>query len=126
MALLFTPVRNLSDDEYDLVVSAQKTPEAKSYTMLTVAAVDKAGKEAKPSMFKEQAAPKAKVSRSEEPDEEDEAPPARKARAVVEEPDEEDEEPAPAPVKRAVAKRPVETPVAGDMAAVIAEWGEED
>jgi hypothetical protein len=125
MALLFTPVRNLSDDEYDLVVSAQKTPEAKSYTMLTVAAVDKAGKEAKPSMFKEQAAPKARVV-VEEPDEEDEAPPARKARVVVEEPDEEDGEPAPAPVKRAVAKRPVETPVAGDMAAVIAEWGEED
>ena len=127
MALLFTPVRNLSDDEYDLVMSAQKTPEAKSYTMLTVAAVDKAGKDAKPSMFKEQPAARAKVVRSEEPDEEDEPAPAPKAkpRVVAEEPDEEDE-PAPAPVKRAAAKRPVETPVTGDMASVIAEWGEED
>jgi hypothetical protein len=127
MALLFTPIRNLSDDEYDLVVSAQKTPEAKSYTMLTVAAVDKAAKDTKASVFKETPAPKQKVARSEEPDEEDEAPPARKVRvAVVDE--EEDEPPFVAePVKRAAAKRPVaEAPAKGDMAAVIAEWGEED
>jgi hypothetical protein len=129
MALLFTPIRNLSDDEYDLVVEAQKTPEAKSYTMLTVAAVDKAGKDAKDtktSVFKETPAPKQKVARSEEPDEEDEAPPVRKTRAAVVE--EEDEPPfAAEPVKRAAVKRPVaETPAKGDMAAVIAEWGEED
>jgi len=124
MALLFTPIRNLSDDEYDLVVEAQKTPEAKSYTMLTVAAVDKAAKDTKTSVFKETPAPKQKVARSEEPDEEDEAPPARtKTRVVVEE----DEEPVAEPVKRTVAKRPAaEAPAKGDMAAVIAEWGEED
>jgi hypothetical protein len=127
MALLFTPIRNLSDDEYDLVVEAQKTPEAKSYTMLTVAAVDKAGKDTKTSVFKEAPAPKQKVVRSEEPDEEDEAPPARKARAAVV--DEEDDEPpfVAEPVKRTAAKRPVaDAPAKSDMAAVIAEWGEED
>lgn len=111
MALLFTPVRNLSDEEYDLVVSSQKLPEAKSYTMLTVAAVDKAGTDAKPAAKPAKAEappPKAKVTRSEEPDDEDEAPAAE-------------------PVKRASTKRAApEVAPKEEMADVIAAWGDED
>lgn len=43
MKLLFTPVREVSDAEYALVIEAQQTPEAKSYVQLTVGAVDAAG-----------------------------------------------------------------------------------
>ena len=64
MELLFTPVRNLNDEEYELVQAAQAKPETKRYTMLTVAQADGVKK----------APPAAKVvervTRSEEPDEE--------------------------------------------------------
>lgn len=113
MALLFTPVRNLTDEEYDLVVEAQKTPEAKSYTMLTVAAVDKAAKAAPaPAPAKAAApAPKPKVTRSEEPDDEDDIPPAA-----------EPTKRAPA-AKRAAPAEPVER---AEMTDVINAWGDED
>ena len=40
MELLFTPLRNVSDEEYELVRAAQSKPETKGYTMITVAQAD--------------------------------------------------------------------------------------
>lgn len=102
MQLLFTPMRNISDEEYMAVKEAQANPEAKSYTMLTVAQAD--GVTAKPAAI---AAPKQVVTRSDEPDDEDEAP--------VE------------PVKRASRKtEAVATAAKADLASTIDAWGLDD
>jgi len=102
MQLLFTPMRNISDEEYAAVKEAQANPEAKSYTMLTVAQAD--GVTAKPAAI---AAPKQTVTRSDEPDDEDEAP--------VE------------PVKRASRKtEAVATTAKADLASTIDAWGLDD
>lgn len=99
MELLFTPLRNTSDEEYEMVKAAQANPEAKQYTMLTVAQAD--GVTKKPEAI---AAPKPVVTRSDEPDEE-----------MLE------------PVKRASKK--AEAPTAApksNLANVISDWGDED
>jgi hypothetical protein len=69
MELLFTPIRNINDAEYELVTAAQAKPETKRYTMLTVAQASGVTKappavENKPIAAK----PAEKVARSEEPD----------------------------------------------------------
>lgn len=96
MELLFSPLREITDEEYDLVVEAQTKPEAEMYTKITVAQADK--------VTKQPAAVAPKVTRSDEPDEEE----------VIEE-----------PVKRtakksepAVEKKPI--------ADVISAWGDDD
>ena len=60
MELMFSPLREVSDDEYLLVQAAQAKPEAKMYTMLTIAQTD--------GVKKQPATPV--ISRSEEPDDE--------------------------------------------------------
>ena len=106
MELLFTPLRNISDDEYALVHYAQSQPEAKQYTMLTVAQTD--GVVSKPTKA-EPPKPDAKVVRSDGPEEEEEA-----------------EEVVPQPVKRA-SKKAEEAPKAkADLASVLNDWGDED
>ena len=102
MQLLFTPMRNISDEEYMAVKEAQANPEAQSYTMLTVAQAD--GVTAKPAAI---AAPKQTVTRSDEPDDEDE-PPFE-------------------PTKRASKKAEASVPAAkADLAATIDAWGLDD
>lgn len=106
MELLFTPLRGLTDEEYDLVVAAQNDPDTKKYVQLTVAAVDGATKASngKGSEPEEQDEPAPKVSRSDEP---------------------EDDEPA-EPVKR-TAKKPVQdVEPKKDLASIIDEWGSDD
>jgi len=69
MELLFTPLRNISDEEYELVKGAQTKPETKLYTVITVAQAD--GVKKQPPAAKaepEPEAPKQKVVRSDEPD----------------------------------------------------------
>jgi hypothetical protein len=100
MELLFTPLRNISDEEYEMVVAAQATPEAKQYTMLTVAQAD--GVTKKPEAI---AAPKPVVTRSDEPDEEEMQQPVKRASKRAE-----------APV---VAQN-------NNLANVISDWGDED
>jgi hypothetical protein len=107
MELLFSPVRNVSDAEYQLVVAAQARPETENYTKITVAQVDGVTKTpAKAAVVQEP--PKPKVSRSEDPDDEP-------VSVTVAE-----------PVKRE-KKRESATPPAQtvDLANVIAEWGSE-
>jgi hypothetical protein len=99
MQLLFTPVRNTTDDEYIMVRAAQQKPEAKSYTMLTVAQVDKVT--TKPAA--------ARSAAPEEPEEEEE---------VVEE--------APQPTKRTAKNKTTAAPAtAVELNSVIDEWSKE-
>jgi len=99
MELLFTPVREITDDEYAMVLEAQKRPETAMYTKLTVYQVDSGEDDGDK--------PAAKVERSDEPDDEEEA-------VVVEE----------EPKKRA-SKKSTEEVKEKKIASAIEEWGNE-
>jgi hypothetical protein len=103
MELLFTPLRNISDDEYALVQAAQSKPEAKMYTMITVAQADGVKKqppvvETKPKVQAEA------VTRSDEPDDE----------AVDE------------PVKRQAKKAESAPKAKANLADVVSKWSEDE
>ena len=101
MELLFTPLRNVSDEEYELVVAAQSKPETKMYTMITVAQAD--GVKKQPPAVEQKAAKSAeKVTRSEEPEDD-----------VIEE-----------PVKRTV-KKPEAPKEKANLADVVSKWAED-
>lgn len=118
MELVFSAVRQITDDEYALVQAAQADPATRSLIVLTVAQAD--GVSAKPAqekkaIFKEQSAKPQPVQSSDEPDdaEEDAAP------WVAEAPAE--------PVRRSrTAKDTVEVEPAKPqekLAAVLNDWG---
>lgn len=98
MELLFTPLRNISDEEYEMVRAAQSRPETKRYTMITVAQADGVKK-----LPGNKSAAPAKVSRSDEPEDE-----------VIEE-----------PVKRTVKKPEPPKPKA-NLADVVSAWGADE
>lgn len=111
--LKFTAVRHLTDDEIDLVETAQKSAEAKRFVQLTAAAVDGVKKlpaavPAQPTPVVQKAAPKGPQFAAED---EDEPAPA----------------PAPAePVKRASKKSEPEAPAPKkNLADVVSAWAEE-
>ena len=99
MALLFTPLRGVTDEEYAVVTAAQTKPETKRYTMITVAQTD--GVKKQPPVVVAKAVPK--VVRSEEP--EDDVP--------VE------------PVKRAAKKQEAAPKGKQDIADVVSAWGKD-
>lgn len=109
MELLFTPLRGISDEEYELVQAAQADPDTKKFVQLTVAQTD--GVTAKPKAqpvaekVEEVPAP-AKVVRSDEPDDEEEA--------TAE------------PVKRTVKKETVAVEPTKDLSSIIDAWGDDD
>lgn len=106
MELLFSPVRNINDAEYKLVMAAQARPEAEGYTKITVAQADGVTK-APPKVEPAKEAPKPKVIRAADPDDADDAPVAE-------------------PVKREKKREPATPPAQTvDLANVIAEWGSE-
>jgi hypothetical protein len=101
MELLFTPMRGISDEEYELVTAAQADPETKKYIQLTVAQAD--GVTKAPAL----SAPATKantVSRSDEPDDDE-----------VE-----------APVKRATKTTEPAVEKKQNLASVIDQWGSDD
>jgi hypothetical protein len=105
MELLFTPLRGISDEEYELVRGAQADPETKKYVQLTVAAMDGAKAEPK----KEAAKPTPAVVRSDEPEDDD------------------DDAPAPVPVKRSAKAVVEEAPaVTGDLVSIVNAWGDDE
>jgi hypothetical protein len=110
MELLFSPVRNISDAEYQLVLAAQTRPETEAYTKITVAQADGVTKTPpKAETVKEPVKPK--VTRSEDPD--DDAPtPAPVAEPVKRERKSKAADPAPQP--------------SPDLSAVINEWASDD
>lgn len=104
MQLVFAPVRNINDAEYEMVKVAQANPEAKQYTLLTVYQAD--SNKGKPAASAAKAAPAAaRVTRSDEPDDDDIAEPVKRANRK---PD-------------ASADR-----VKSDLASTIDAWGAED
>lgn len=110
MELLFTPLRNTSDEEYALVKAAQSKPETKMYTMITVAQADGVKKQ-----------PRAVADKSEEEEE-----------FVTQEPavmrsDEPEDDGIDAPVKRQAKKVDAPAPKAkSNLADVISQWGEDE
>jgi hypothetical protein len=107
MELLFTPMRGITDEEYALVVAAQADPETKKYVQLTVAATDGA----KPAPKQEAPKPAPVVTRSDEPDDAEDA--------VF--------EPVVEPVKRSAKPTTEEAPaVSGDLASIVNAWGDDE
>jgi len=102
MELLFTPLRNISDEEYEMVKAAQNKPETKLYTMITVAQVD--GVKKAPPAVEQKAEPK--VSRSEDPEDDEDV--------VVDE-----------PVKRQSKKAEPAPKAKANLADVVSKWGSE-
>lgn len=98
MELEFTPLRNISDEEYELVCAAQENPECERYTMMTVAQVDKV-----------------KV-----------LPAAEKPAPRPEEPEDEEVEAAPAPAEPVARKSKKEAeadvPEKADLSSVVSAW----
>lgn len=100
MELQFTPMRGISDAEYELVETARNDPATRQMIMLTVAAQD--GAKAEP---KAEAKPKITYS---------------------DEPDEEEEEEVEAPKKRASKKDEPVVEGNKDLTDVLNAWGDED
>jgi len=109
MELLFTPLRNIGDEEYELVKQAQQKPETKRYTMITVAQADGVKKqppavESKAKAQAEDVEPKKTVVRSDEPDDD-----------AIEE-----------PVKRQVKKAEPAPKAKASLADVVSQWSEDE
>jgi hypothetical protein len=111
MELLFSPVREVNDAEFELVSAAQKRPETVAYTKLTVGQTDGVGKVAAPAKESEpepepEPEPEAKVTRSDEPDGADDIP---------------------APVKVAKKKeQPPEPATDASLALILNKWGSDE
>jgi len=99
MELVFSPVREVSDAEYELILAAQERPETEMYTKLTAAQADGVSKA--PKLDK----PAPVVTRSEEPEEEEVAEPVKRTKKKEEAPVADNEDP---------------------LASIIDEWGGED
>lgn len=103
MELQFSPQRLITDEEYELVRAAQARPETKMYTVLTVAQTDKVQKQ--PPAVEA----KAKVARSDEPDEVELDAPVEVA-----------------PTKRTSKKQEAAPAPKKSMAETIDDWGDDD
>lgn len=105
MELLFTPLRNINDEEYELVKASQSKPETKLYTMITVAQADGVKKQP-PAVEQKAKAPEAKpVARSDEP---------------------EDESPIDEPVKRQAKKAEPAPKAKANLADVLTAWSQDE
>ena len=108
LELLFTPIRETTDEEYELVKISQTSPECSMYTKLTAGYVD--GVEKLPSAAVEEKIEKAKVTRSDEPDD-------------VEE---DVEEKITEPKKRKAKKKAAPPENIIDLASVVDQWAKDD
>lgn len=105
MELLFTPLRNISDEEYELVKASQSKPETKLYTMITVAQADGVKKQP-PAVEQKAKAPEPNpVVRSDEP---------------------EDESPIDEPVKRQAKKAEPAPKAKANLADVLTAWSQDE
>lgn len=98
MELVFTPVRVISDEEYNMVVTARAKPETKMYTQITVAQASNVTKQ--PEAIEAKAT---KVERSDEP-----------------------EEVSAEPVKRQSKTKQEAAPAKKSLTEVIDAWGSDD
>jgi hypothetical protein len=104
LELQFSPARELTDEEIDLVAEARQRPEATSYTVITAFEVDVAGR--KPKVEAEAPKAKAKPVFTDEPDEEEEVAPPIKRKRAAEDTD--------------------EVPTKSKLQSVISAWGDDD
>lgn len=138
MELQFTPVRPITDEEYELVVAAQNDEATQRLVQLIVAAVDGA----KPAAEKPKAKPAPTFMDDEEEDDEEvevvkpskpkgnpvaeERPAAKKFSQWAEDADEEEEEEAAKPVKRAAAKKEAPAKATKDLASIVDAWADDE
>jgi hypothetical protein len=124
MELQFTPVRPITDGEYELVVAAQADPATQRVVQLTVSEADGATTAKKAS---------AAVIEQDDEEEEEEAPPMKKAKPAKKaepakpewlEDDEEEDEPVVA--KKASTKKAAAPEPAGDIASIINAWADDE
>jgi len=110
LELQFSPTRELTDEEIDLVAEARQRPEATSYTVITAFEADTAGRKAKAEVEAPKAKAKDKPVFTDEPDEEEEevAPPITRKRAVIADEDMD------------------EVPTKSKLQSVISAWGDDD
>lgn len=108
MELEFSPLRSITDEEYDMVVAAQASPESSMYVKLTAAQTDKVTKLPPKSEDDKsvKTTKKPKIQRAEEPDEEEE----------------DDAEPV---VRKSKTTKSADTTRASSLDAVIADWANE-
>jgi hypothetical protein len=122
MELQFTPVRPITDDEYELVLAAQADPATQRLVQLTVSEAD--GATAKPK------AQPVMIEQQVEDEEEDDEPPMKPVKAAKpankweDDEDEEDDEPKVAPSKRTKKEEP--SSLTGDLAATLGAWADDD
>lgn len=102
MELLFTPLRNISDEEYAMVKAAQQRPETEMYTKITVAQADKVSKQ--PDSVEAKAEVEPVVVRSDEPE----------------------DEPVDTPKKRAPKKAEAAPTKQSNLAEVVSAWSDDD
>lgn len=114
MELLFTPLRGISDEEFDLVTATQADPDLQKYVQLTVAQTD--GVTAKPTV---KAAPQPVA----QPEEVEEAPAPQVVRSA--EPDEEEAAEAPVVRSNKSNSEPAIEPKK-DLASILDAWGDDD
>lgn len=133
MELQFTPVRPITDEEYELVLAAQADPATQRLVQLTVAEADgaapAAAKKASTAVIEQE---------YEEEEEEEVAPPPKKAKPAAKKPepakpswlddseDEEEEIDEPVVAKKAAPKKAAPAKASGDLAATLAAWAEDD
>jgi len=116
MELNFTPVRPITDEEYELVVAAQADPATQRLVQLTVAEADGAKAKTTPAVEEEEEEAPAKKPAAKAP--------AKKANVWADD-EEEEAEAEPKAVKRNVKKEePVK--VKGDLAALVDDWATDD
>jgi hypothetical protein len=120
MELQFTPVRPITDEEYELVIAAQANPITQRLIQLTVPEADGAVANKPSSVVIDQEGP-------------EESPTPKKAKATPKKPtwldDEEDEDEEvdePIVVKKAPAKGATVRTPKNDLAATLAAWADED
>lgn len=115
LELLFTPIREISDVEYDLVREAQINPECAMYTKLTVSQTDgvtkkpevkEVAKEIVKEVAKEVTKKAAKIARSDEPDDDNEV--------IVE------------PTKRKSKSKDTLVASPADITAIVDQWTTDD
>jgi len=97
--LNFKPVRQVSDEEYELVLAAQKNPDTDMYIRITTAQTDQVAT----------LPPSAQIEYSDEPDEEEDTPVVEEAK----------------PAKRQ-AKKAEPKPETNSLADVVSAWSDDD
>lgn len=124
MQLQFTPVRPITDAEYELVVAAQADPATQRLVQLTVSEADGAT-----------AKPKASTAVIEQEEEEEETPPMKQAKPAkkaedtsampwLDEDDEEEEPEVVAPKRASKKAEPVKA--TGSLATVLNAWADDE